>query len=187
MLSASLNKTFSSFLHPRFTFQVVVYQIAWFGLKFAVHPTFDTALYKILNAIGDIWEVLKYFHPWCVCRLKHSIYQFLFQPVLNDWCNKGHGMCYPVCRMVHIKEPLLLIGKSSPYRAAGFLFRYLNGPLPYVWCHITIIKCVECILSCINCSPKCYCLSVGFYLVVWTYYSVVHIFSFVSANAIKRY
>ena len=24
-----------------------------------------------------------------------------FQPVLHDWCNKGHGMCYPVCGMVH--------------------------------------------------------------------------------------
>ena len=23
-------------------------------------------------------------------------------------------MCYPICGMVHIKEPLLLIGKSSP-------------------------------------------------------------------------
>ena len=30
------------------------------------------------------------------------------------WCNKGRGICYPVCGMVHIKEPLLLIGKSSP-------------------------------------------------------------------------
>ena len=30
-------------------------------------------------------------------------------------------MCYPVCVMVHIKEPLLLIGKSSPCVAAGFL------------------------------------------------------------------
>ena len=29
------------------------------------------------------------------------------------WCNKGRGMCYPVCGMMHIKEPLLLIGKSS--------------------------------------------------------------------------
>ena len=37
-----------------------------------------------------------------------------FQPVLHNWCNKGCGMCYPVCGMVHIKEPLLLIGKSSP-------------------------------------------------------------------------
>ena len=22
---------------------------------------------------------------------------------LYDWCNKRRGMCYPVCRMVHIK------------------------------------------------------------------------------------
>ena len=28
---------------------------------------------------------------------------FAFQPVLHDWCNKGCGMCYPVCGMVHIK------------------------------------------------------------------------------------
>ena len=34
--------------------------------------------------------------------------------------NKGRGMCYPVCEMVHIKEPLLLIGKSIPYGGSGF-------------------------------------------------------------------
>ena len=45
---------------------------------------------------------------------------FSFQPLLHDWCNKGRGMCYPVCRMVHIKEPLLLIGKSSPCGGSGF-------------------------------------------------------------------
>ena len=46
---------------------------------------------------------------------------FSFQPVLHDWCNKGRGMCYPVCGMVHIKEPLLLIEKSSPYSGgSGF-------------------------------------------------------------------
>ena len=39
---------------------------------------------------------------------------------LHDWCNKGRGMCYPVCGMVHIKEPLLLIGKSSPRGGSGF-------------------------------------------------------------------
>ena len=39
---------------------------------------------------------------------------FSFQPVLHDWFNKGCGMYYPVCRMVHINDPLLLIGKSSP-------------------------------------------------------------------------
>ena len=65
---------------------------------------------------------------------------FSFQPVLikksipcsdssrltrTIWYNKGCGMCYPVCEIMHIKEPLLLIGKS-------FLSCYLNGPLPYV-------------------------------------------------------
>ena len=45
---------------------------------------------------------------------------FSFQPVLHDWCNKGHGMCYPACGMVHIKEPMLLIGKNSPCGGSGF-------------------------------------------------------------------
>ena len=65
---------------------------------------------------------------------------FSFQPVLNDWYNKGHGMCYPVCGRVHIKEPLLLIRKSSPCGGMGFLSQNLNGPSPYVSCHITINK-----------------------------------------------
>ena len=39
---------------------------------------------------------------------------------LHDWRNKGHGMCYPVCWMMHIKEPSLLIGKSSPCGSSGF-------------------------------------------------------------------
>ena len=42
-----------------------------------------------------------------------SLSFFLFHPVFHNWCNKDHGMYYPVCGMVHIKEPLLLIGKSS--------------------------------------------------------------------------
>ena len=37
----------------------------------------------------------------------------------------------------HIKEPLLLIGKSSPCGGSGFLSHYLSGPLPYVRRHIT--------------------------------------------------
>ena len=39
---------------------------------------------------------------------------FSFQPVLHDRYKKGCGMCYPVCGMMHIKELLLLIRKSSP-------------------------------------------------------------------------
>ena len=45
---------------------------------------------------------------------------FSFQPVLHDWCNKGRGMCYLVCGTVHIKEPLLLIDKSSLCGGSGF-------------------------------------------------------------------
>ena len=37
-------------------------------------------------------------------------------------CNKSRGMCYPVCGMVHIKEPLLLIKKSSLCGGSGFPF-----------------------------------------------------------------
>ena len=42
-------------------------------------------------------------------------------PVFHDWCNKGHGMCYPVYGLVHINKPFLLIRISS----------YLSGHLPY--------------------------------------------------------
>ena len=45
---------------------------------------------------------------------------FSFQPVLHDLCNKSHGMCYPVSGMMHIKEPLLLIGKNSPGGGSEF-------------------------------------------------------------------
>ena len=34
--------------------------------------------------------------------------------------NKGHGMCYPVYGMVHIKDPLLLIGNSPCSGNSGF-------------------------------------------------------------------
>ena len=45
---------------------------------------------------------------------------FSFQPVLHNWCNKGCGMCYPVCGVVHIKELLKPIGKSSPCSSNRF-------------------------------------------------------------------
>ena len=45
---------------------------------------------------------------------------FSFQPVLHDWCIKGRVMHYHLCGIMHIKEPLLLIGKSSLYGGSGF-------------------------------------------------------------------
>ena len=60
----------------------------------------------------------------------------------------GGGMCYPVCGMVHIKEPLLLIGKSSPCGGSGFPlslseWSFSIWPTPYN----LKIKCVECVVK----------------------------------------
>ena len=62
---------------------------------------------------------------WVVGSILHGVdplSYFSFQPVLHDWCNKGRGMCYSVCGMVHIKEPLMLIDKSSLCGGSGFPF-----------------------------------------------------------------
>ena len=73
---------------------------------------------------------------WVVGSILHvvdTLSDFSLQPVLHDWCNTGRGMYYPVCGMVHIKEPLLLIRKNSLCGGSGFpLSRYPSGPLPYV-------------------------------------------------------
>ena len=45
-------------------------------------------------------------------------------------------MCCPICGMMYIKDFLLLIGKVAHVAAAGFLSRYLSGPLLYN--HITV-------------------------------------------------
>ena len=62
---------------------------------------------------------------WVVRSIVHGVdplSYFPFHPVVHDWCNEGRGMCYPVCAMVHVKEPLLLIGKTSPCGSSGFPF-----------------------------------------------------------------
>ena len=74
--------------------------------------------------------------PHFTCLFHHPLSYFSFQPVLHDWCNKGRGMCYPACWMVHIREPLLLIGKSSPCGSSRFPLsqseRYFTiCPTPY--------------------------------------------------------
>ena len=43
---------------------------------------------------------------WVVGSILHGVdplSYFSFQPVFHDCCNKGRGMCYPVCGMVHTK------------------------------------------------------------------------------------
>ena len=61
--------------------------------------------------------------------VSNQVSYFSFQLVLHDWCNTGHGMCYPVCGMVHIKEPLMLIDKSSLCGGSGFPFSLLEWSL----------------------------------------------------------
>ena len=71
---------------------------------------------------------------------------FSFQPVLHNWCNKGHGLYYPVCGMMHIKEPLLLIGKSTLCGGSGLSislseWSFTICPTPYN----QKIKYAECV------------------------------------------
>ena len=59
---------------------------------------------------------------WVVGSILHGelIELFPFQQMLHDWYNIGRGMCYPVCGMMHIKEPFLLIGKIGPCGGSEF-------------------------------------------------------------------
>ena len=72
---------------------------------------------------------------WVVGSILHGVdplSYFLFQPVLHDLCNKGCGMCNPVCEMVHIKELLLLSERVAHVVAVGFPSYYMCGTLPCV-------------------------------------------------------
>ena len=47
-------------------------------------------------------------------------FYFSFQPVLHNWCNNRPWYVLSSCGMMHIKEPLLLIGKRSPCGGSRF-------------------------------------------------------------------
>ena len=84
-------------------------------------PTKMNPLVWGLLTVRSPWAPSVLLHLWTYCKACLTpIQRFSFQPVLHDWCNKGCGMCYRVCGIVHIKEPLLLIGKSSPCGGSGF-------------------------------------------------------------------
>ena len=89
---------------------------------------------KLMSSIGRGAVERSLVVPWVVGSILHGVdplSYFSFQPVLHDWCNKGRGMCYPVCGMVHIKEPLLLIDKSSLCGGSGFPFSLTICLTPY--------------------------------------------------------
>ena len=55
---------------------------------------------------------------WVVGSILHGVdpySYFSFQPVLHDWCNKGCGMCYPVCGTLNKTFPSFLIAVSARY------------------------------------------------------------------------
>ena len=56
---------------------------------------------------------------------------FTFQLVLHKWCNKSRSMCYPVCGMVHIKVPLLLIEKNSTWGGDSWFPLFTIRLTPY--------------------------------------------------------
>ena len=66
------------------------------------HSSSSRAL--ICKGLVKVWILL---HGGSIGSI-HSLDYFPFQPVV-----KGCGMCCPVCGKVHIKNPLLLIVKSS--------------------------------------------------------------------------
>ena len=59
----------------------------------------------------------------------------------SDSCNKASDMYYPVCRMVHIKYPLLPIEKSNPCSGDSGI------PLSLSEWSFTMCKCVECVFK----------------------------------------
>ena len=57
----------------------------------------------------------------------------------EKWCNQGRGMCYPACGMEHIKEPLLLIEKSSQWVVGSIVhggpIELFLVPVLHDWCN----------------------------------------------------
>ena len=92
-----------------------------------------------------------------------------FQLVLYDWCNKGRDMCYPVCGMMYIKEPLLLIGKSSLCGGSGFLLSLSEWSFTI---YLTPYKRKLNVLSAsLNKTFPCFLLCLKTYLQSKTYWS----------------
>ena len=66
---------------------------------------------KCSSVVGHLFMV-----QWVVGLILHGgpIEPFIIPAIVHNWHSKGFSMCCPVRGMVHIKDPLLLIAKSSP-------------------------------------------------------------------------
>ena len=70
---------------------------------------------------------------------------FSLQPVLHDWCNKGHDMCYPGCRIMRIKGTLAANWKEAHAAAAGFI---CLSEWPFTICLASLHNTVSSFLKC---------------------------------------
>ena len=61
------------------------------------------------------------FEKNCILKVVYFIkIQIITENMVRWVVGLIRGMCYPVCNILHIKEPLLLIGKSIPCGGSGF-------------------------------------------------------------------
>ena len=97
----------------------------------SIHPSIHLFSFHLLFlSIIDFVAICSF--SFCLC---------LLHPVLHNWCNRGHGTQYPVCRVVHIKDLCCLTERIvHVVVATGFLFCYLNGPLPYIRCKQNVLS-----------------------------------------------
>ena len=115
------------------------------GINISTSITVQTYLPQDQKSGREIQLCGKSICSWCDGSSDRSfmvdpLSYFLFHPVLHDWFNKGHGMCYPVCGMVHIKEPLLLIRIRSPCGSSRFPFSLSEWSFTRCLTYITINK-----------------------------------------------
>ena len=76
---------------------------------------------KICNYVNTPTSVYRSSVHLCLFMIRiHQVSYFPFQPVVHNWFIKGRGMYCSVYGKVHIKDPLLLIEKSSLCGGSGF-------------------------------------------------------------------
>ena len=176
----SVNKVFKTvhyvFIHhiviSFFTFKFWVEKEMFYLTTYSTH--FNTVIWCLRYSFMIIWHQtygkaltaelhLTHIVAGCPLIAHVSLGQFLlvdplryfwFQPVLYNWCNKGCGMCYPVCGMVHLKVPLLLIEKSTicnggsrfPLSLSDWSFTICLVPYNHIkmcWVHRSFLPCYK--------------------------------------------
>ena len=51
---------------------------------------------SVAMIVNDLIICIQMLFAYLLSCFREPLSYFLFQTVLHDWCNKGHGMCYPV-------------------------------------------------------------------------------------------